>query len=103
MCVYPNSCRRRGAQPPAINGDDAHVNPGKVNLDNILCMEFDKRVSKDFIIRFQARLFQILQTNKSLPRTEDRVLVRIWLDNSIHIMWKDKPLLVQEIPTMFNE
>jgi transposase len=88
---------------PAINGDDAHVNPGKVNLDNILCMEFDRRVSKDFIIRFQARLFQILQTNKSLPRTEDRVLVRIWLDNSIHIMWKDKPLLVKEIPTMFNE
>jgi len=88
---------------PARNSDDAHVNPGKVKLEDILCMEFDRRISKDFIIRFQARLFQILKTNKPLPRTEDKVLVRIKLDNSIHILWKDKPLLVKEIPTMFDE
>ena len=87
---------------PAKSGDDAHVNLGKVNLDNILCMEFDRRISKDFIIRFQARLFQILKTNKPMPRTEDKVLVRIWLDNSVHIICKDKPLLIQEIPTMFD-
>jgi hypothetical protein len=88
---------------PAKSADDAHVNPGKVTLDDILCMEFDRRISKDFIIRFQTRLFQILKTNKPLPRTEDKVLVRIRLDNSIHIMWKDRPLLVKEIPTMFDE
>ena len=88
---------------PAKSNDDAHVNPGKVSLDNILCMEFDRRISKDYIIRFQTRLFQILKTNKPLPRTEDKVLVRIRLDNSVHIIWKDKPLLVKEIPTMFDE
>jgi hypothetical protein len=38
-----------------------------------------------------------------LPRTDDKVLVRITLDNSIQIMWKDRPLLVKEIPTMFDE
>jgi transposase len=88
---------------PAGSGDDAHVHPGKVNLDDILCMEFDRRISKDFIVRFQARLFQILKTNKPLPRTEDKVLVRVRLDNSIHVIWKDKSLLVKEIPTMFDE
>jgi len=88
---------------PAQSGDDAHVHLGKVNLDNILCMEFDRHISKDFIIRFQARLFQILKTNKPLPRTADKILVRIKLDNSIHFIWKDKPLLVKEIPTMFDE
>jgi hypothetical protein len=84
---------------PAKSGDDAHVNPGKVKLDNILCMEFDRRISKDFIIRFQTRLFQILKTNKLLPCTEDIVLVRIRLDNSVHIIWKDKPLLVNASST----
>ena len=88
---------------PAKSGEDAHVNLGKVKLDNILCMEFDRGISKDYIIRFQARLFQVLKANKLLPRTEDKVLVRITLDNSVHIIWKDKPLLVKEIPTMFNE
>jgi hypothetical protein len=48
-------------------------------------MEFDRRISKDYIIRFQTRLFHVLETNKPLPRTEDKVLVRIKLDNSVHI------------------
>ena len=87
---------------PARNSDNAHVNLGKVKLDDILCMEFDRHISKDFIVRFQTRLFQILKTNKPLPRTENKVLVRIKLDNSVHIIWKDKPLLVKEIPTMFD-
>jgi hypothetical protein len=87
---------------PARDSDDAHVNIGKVKLDDILCMEFDRTISKDYIVRFQARLFQI-QKSKLLPRVEDKVIVRVKLDNSVHILWKDKPLLVKEIPTMFDE
>jgi transposase len=88
---------------PARDSDDAHVGLGKVKLDDILCMEFERRISKDYIIRFQARLFQILKANTLLPRTVDKVLVRLRLDNTIHIFWKDKPLSVKEIPTMFDE
>ena len=87
---------------PARNKDDAHVNIGKVKLDDILCMEFDRIISKDYIVRFQTRLFQI-QKNKPLPRAEDKVIVRIKLDNSVHILWKDKPLEVKEIHSMFDE
>ena len=87
---------------PARSKDDAHVNPGKVKLDNILCMEFDRKISREFVVRYKARLFQILETNKPLPRPEDKVLVRIKLDNSIQIIWKDKSLLYKEIPTMFT-
>jgi hypothetical protein len=88
---------------PAGSGDEARVNPGKATLDNILRMEFDRRVSKASIIRFQARLFQILKTNRPPPRTKDEVPVRIRLENFIHVIWKDKPLLVKEIPAMFDE
>jgi transposase len=88
---------------PARSKDDAHVDLGKVKLDDILCMEFDRNISKDFIIRFQTRLFQILKINKPLPRAGDKVIVRIKLDNSVHILWKDKYLFVKEIPTMFEE
>ena len=85
------------------SGDDAHVNLGKVKIDDILCMEFDRRVSKGFIIRFQARLFQIRKAGKRLPRAGDKVLVRVRLDGSVHIFWKDRPLPVNEIPSMFDE
>ena len=88
---------------PAKNSDDAHVNPGKVNLDDILCLEYDRKVSKDYIIRFECRLFQILPETKIKPRPGDTVVVRVRLDNSIFILWKNKPLLVKEIKTMFDE
>jgi transposase len=88
---------------PARDKNDAHVNLGKVKLDDILCVEENRTISKDFVIRFQTRLFQILDSNKPLPRTGDKIIVRTKLDNSIHIIWKDKPLHVKEIPTMFDE
>ena len=40
---------------PARDSDDAHVKIGKVKLDDILCMEFDRTISKDYIVGFQAR------------------------------------------------
>jgi hypothetical protein len=86
---------------PARSNENAHVHPGKVKMDDILCMEFERNISKDYIIRFQARLFQILKANK-IPRTGDKVLVQVKLDNSIHFLWKDKPLAVKEIPSMFD-
>jgi transposase len=87
---------------PARSTDDAHVHLGKVKLDDILCMEFERCISKDFIVRFQSRLFQVLKANKPLPCTQDKVLVRVKLDDSVHVLWKDKALQVKEIQTMFD-
>jgi folate-dependent phosphoribosylglycinamide formyltransferase PurN len=86
---------------PARDKNDAHVSLGKVKPDDILCMEFDRIISKDFIVRYECRLFQI-QKSKLLPRTGDKVTVRVKLDNSIHILWKGKTLPVKELPTMFD-
>jgi len=83
--------------------DDAHVRLGVVSLDDILCMEYDRKVSKDYIIRFECRLFQILPEAKQKPRPGDTVIVRVKLDLSVFIMWKNKPLLVKEIKTMFED
>ena len=88
---------------PARDANDAHVNPGNTRLSDILCMEYKRKVSNDYIIRFECRLFQIMPETKPKPRPGDVVLVRMKLDRSIHIVWKDKPLAVKEIPTMFDE
>jgi hypothetical protein len=88
---------------PAKSSNDAHVNPGKVNLDDILCMEYDRKVSKDYIVRFECRLFQILPEAKPKPRPGDGVIVRVRLNFCVCIIWKNKPLLVKEIKTMFDE
>jgi len=86
-----------------INADDAHVKLGTISLDNIFCMEHDRKVSKDYVIRFECRLFQIPPEVKVKPRPGDIVLIRVRLDSSICVMWKNKPLPVKEIKTMFDD
>lgn len=88
---------------PALSAEDAHVSADGFNLDDILCMEDARKVSNDYIVRFHARLFQILPGAKVKPRPGDTVVVRTKLDNSIEIIWKDKPLLVKEANTLFDQ
>jgi hypothetical protein len=82
---------------PAAEATDAHVPLGTVDLKDILCFEYERMVTNDYVVRFECRLFQILKANKTLPRPKDRVIVRIRLDGTCAIVWKGKPLLVEEI------
>jgi hypothetical protein len=59
---------------------------GKRNLREILCFEYRRSVSRDYVVRFECRLFQILKTSKILPRPKDTVVVRIRLDGSLSIL-----------------
>jgi hypothetical protein len=51
-----------------------------VDLTEILCFEHERTVAGDYVVRFECRLFQILKAGKVLPRTGDKVVVRIRLD-----------------------
>ena len=82
---------------PAAQPEDAHVPLGNTNLKNIMCLEFERVVANNYVIRFENRLFQILKTKKLLPKPKDKVLVRIRLDGSLSIIWKDAKLLVKEL------
>jgi molybdenum-dependent DNA-binding transcriptional regulator ModE len=82
---------------PPVDKQDAHVRLGRIDLEQIMCFEYDRVVSNDYVVRFERRLFQILKTNKALPRQKDHVLVRLRLDGSYAILFKDKPLLVEEL------
>jgi hypothetical protein len=48
------------------------------------------------VVRFETRLFQVLKTKKTLPRPKDKVIVRVYLDGCISIIWKENKLLVKE-------
>jgi transposase len=95
-----------GTYLPAINGKfsrpaadpaDARVPLGTADPGEILCFEHERKAANDYAIRFGRRLFQILKTNKILPRPKDTVVVRIRLDGSLSILWKGKTLLVEEL------
>jgi hypothetical protein len=68
---------------PAAGPDDAHVPLGNVNLHDIMCLEYERTFANNYVIRFETRLFQILNTGKPLPRPKDKVTVRIDLDRKL--------------------
>jgi hypothetical protein len=94
--TYLPKMNRKFSRPPAEEAD-AHVPLGNANLQDIFCLEYDRAVSKDYVVRFEKRLFQILKGNKVLPRPKDKVVVRVLLDGSLSIIWKGNKLLVKEL------
>ncbi|MDR2660181.1 MAG: hypothetical protein LBC27_09400, partial [Spirochaetaceae bacterium] len=51
-----------------------------------------------YVVRFECRLFQILKANTRLPRTGEKVIVRVRPGRSLSILREEKTLLVEELP-----
>ncbi len=92
---------------PAINArfakadtepEDAHVPlVDGTDLRDVFCFEEQRVASRDYVLQFERRLYQIPRGLRHRPRPTDKVVVRKWLDGSVHFYWKDKPLLVEEL------
>jgi hypothetical protein len=93
---------------PAACPDDAHVPLGKVNLKDIMCLEHERTVANNYVIRFETRLFQIMDTggtkgSQPLPRPKDKVTVRVALDGKLTVLYKGNKLLVKELTNITNQ
>jgi hypothetical protein len=94
--VYLPKTNVRFTRPPASK-DDAHVPLFGVDLADILCFEYERTVSNDYIVRFEKRLFQILKENRNRPQPAKQVTVREKVDETISIHWNGKPLKIKEV------
>jgi hypothetical protein len=88
---------------PAAEPENVHAPPGNVKLKDITCLEYERAVANNYVIRFETRLFQILKTKEPLPRPKDKALVRIRLDGAISIIWKETKLLVKELTNIQDQ
>jgi hypothetical protein len=67
---------------PAADAADAHIPPRNVNLSDIMCREYERTEGSDYVARFECHHFQILKSDRNLPRPKDKVTVLIRLDDS---------------------
>jgi hypothetical protein len=82
----------------ATEPEDGHVPlVDGTDLRDVFCFEENRVVSRDFVLQFERRLYQIPPRLRHRPRPTDKVVVRKWLDGSVHFYWKDKPLPVEEL------
>lgn len=83
---------------PAREPEDAHVPLlDRTDLRDIFCFEERRVVSRDSVLQFERRLYRLPPRTRGRPQPGQKVVVRKWLDGSVHFYWKNKPLLVEEI------
>jgi hypothetical protein len=93
---YLPTINAKFAKQPA-EPEDAHVPLlSGFDLRDVFCREERRVVSRDYVIMFERHLYCIPRETMPRPRPGERVTVRVWLDGSVHVYWKDKPLRVEE-------
>jgi transposase len=79
--------------------EDAHVALlSKIDLRDIFCYQQQRVVSRDWVVQFERHLYQIPADIRHRPAPGQTVVVRKWLDSTVHWYWKERPLAVREIP-----
>ena len=70
--------------------------PGHVNLDDVFCLEEERKVSNDWVVQYGRRWFQIAEA-PYVP-AGSTILVRQRRDGSIRLVSRDVELKWRELP-----
>ena len=54
-------------------------------------------LSRDFVVSFERRLFQVLPGNRARPCPGDKITVRVRLDKSLDLYFRGEKLSVRKI------
>lgn len=76
---------------------DIHRAVDGIELNNIFCIEEQRSVNYDWTITFHAQFIQLLRSDVPLPPPRSKVIVRHWLDGSLHIFWNEHELTFQAL------
>jgi len=73
---------------------DVHRDASALDLANIICHEEERVVRHDMTFQVRGTFFQLLRANTLCPVPRQRVLVRWWLDGSMHVFWREQELAI---------
>jgi len=73
------------------------------DLRNLVCYKEERKISQDFVVRLNNRLFQLIKEQKIELRPRNEVIIKTWLDGSIHIFKKEIELEYREIIAKDNQ
>jgi transposase len=92
---YMNDHNERFAHTSGL--PDLHRSADSIDLDNIFCLEEIRHVYNDWTITLNAHSIQLLKSDAPLPPPRSKVIVRQWLNGSLHIFWNEHELAFQQL------
>lgn len=79
------------------NLSDIHRSSDGIDLNNIFCFEETRKVYNDYTITRHSQFIQLLRSEVPLPPPRSPVVLRQWLDGSLHIFWSEHELSYQQL------
>ena len=89
---------RRFARPPARPEDYHRRAPNAAELDRIFCLESERVIGKDWVVRYENRFFQVEGESWHYAPASGKVLVCEGRDGSLAIEYRGHRLRWSEIP-----
>src|SRR5207253_1188708 len=88
---------RRYTRPAAEAADYHRRRPTARQLDQVFCLEEDRVVSEDWVVRYKNRLLQLARQSQHWAPSRSRVLVRENEAGQIQISYRDQALPFREV------
>jgi transposase len=79
-------------EKPARDPQPAHRPLNGLNLDQILCWEYERQVQNDWTFSFEGNCYQIEKTQPLQVRPKQTIIIRRHLDKSLSVWFKEQPL-----------
>ena len=93
---FVESLNVKFAVEPRSSADFHRPVPQGMDLRTVFCLEEQRTVGNDWVVRYKNRFFQIgLQSN--LPPARRRVMVQEYLDGTIHMVYRNREVHFMEI------
>ena len=83
----------------AANEADLHrAIPKDIKLEEVLCIQEDRVLAKDWTVRWEGRWFQVKRENDPLPRSGSRLMVRELATGKLQLVYRGEELRYRELP-----
>ena len=99
---YLEQHNERYAQPPAEPQDYHRKAPRARDLEQVFCLETERSISNDWVVRYENRYFQ-LERSSDYPPRQAKVTVCEWEDGRIEIRYQGKARPHHEIEAPRSE
>jgi len=93
---FAESLNAKFAVEPRSSADFHRPMPQGMDLRSVFCLEEQRTVGNDWVVRYKNRFFQI-EYQSNLPQARRKVMVQEHLDGTIHLVYRDREVLFIEI------
>ena len=71
--------------------------PKGINFQDVFCFDHYRTIRNDWTISYKGRHYQIQKDNNPLPKPREKVVIRVRLDGSMDMIFKDRSIKFTEI------